>query len=369
MTIERFNRILDSNLQAQLRYEDRAAVSMYNLLDQARRELRARLTRHLERGNGYSASFSAAMIREIEAVMGQLRDGATGQIKDELTRAHERGFTGALAELRVFEEGINIAFASVNTNVLGLIVNEKTEFIQKTLEGVQRQMTAQIQRDIATANANRAARAAGQQTAVSDLLIADQARHDTTIIRDTLARGFAMGDSQPQMIKALCDPENGMLMRMTRVHATNVVRIGVNDTYNEGRMDTIRAAHEDLPHLGTAWVSALTDSTPICLALHGQKRELGQPFQAKGGTWLRPPAIGQPTKPAWHRCRSCVVPWSPRWPENPRLTQLTEDELKAYENGTAAPNRRLTPAAGSTNPTAAERAALQSRIDALKTRK
>jgi hypothetical protein len=331
MTVERFNRKLDANTARMLRNEDRGALKMYKILEDSRMELIAKLSRHTERGNGYSMTYYQAMLADVEAVMSEMYARATAMMKDEMTSAFTLGQNHLGAEVAIFETGgLAVITPKVSTAVLDIIINERTEFIGRLTESVKRTMIDEVRREAATRAANQAA----ASTAAATEVIQEQLlQGQVTGIKNALAKGFVQGDAVPQIVRRLTHPTDGTFIRMARPSAIRTVRIGMNDTYNEGRSEQLRSVHERLPHIKRAWRSALQDSTPICLHLHGQKCGVGEPFKYGGWQGDRPPAIGGGAEPKFHLCRSVVVATSERWPVNPLLEPLSAERIAHFNGG------------------------------------
>lgn len=328
--VSRYNRKLDANTARMLRNEDRGALRMYRILEDSRIELQQKLMRHMERGNQYSISFYQAMIADVESVMTQMYQQASELMREEMQNAFVLGQQHLFVEVAIFETSLSVITPKMNTAILDIIVNERTDFIRRLSESVQRSMIDELRREAAIQAANRTAAENGGVAAALDVdLVSAQVQG----VKGALAKGFVQGDSVPQIIRRLTHPNEGTFIRMTRASAVRTVRIGMNDTYNEGRNEQLRTVHERLPHIQRAWRSALQDSTPICLHLHGQRCAVGTPFRYRGWTGDRPPAIGAGAEPSFHLCRSCVVAWSERWPANPLLDPLSPERMAHFTNG------------------------------------
>jgi hypothetical protein len=321
--VERFNRRLDAHTVERLKHEDRSALRLYRVLERTREELFARILAFEDRwgeSRTYTPAYLAGVIDDINQALALLRQEAVGELRREMESSYMLGQEQTFEEVAVYYGGFKGIFAPrVPTDALLAVIDGRASFLEGTLERIRVQIIQQV----------RVAAAA----AADDAEALRRAGAGVEAIRERLMVGIASGDGTRSIARRLMAPREGEFVRLAYKDAILVTRLGVNDAFNEGHTSTLRQAKETLPELKQVWVSAKVRSTPICLGLHGQIRDIGEDFAWRAWHGKRPPAIGQGAEPRFHLCRSRVAPHHPDWPENPRLAPLSHDEVAYFLSG------------------------------------
>jgi hypothetical protein len=321
--VDRFNRKLDAHIIDRLKREDRAALRLYRALERTREALFGRLLAFEDRwgsARAYTPGYLSQVLDEINQALAELRREAVGELRHEMEQGYSLGQEQTFEEVAVFYGGFKGIFAPrLPNDALFAIIDGRASLLEGTLERIRIQLLQQV----------RLAAAA----AADDAEALSRAGASVEEIRDRLMVGIASGDGTRSIAKRLMAPREGEFVRLAYKDAVLITRLGINDAFNEGHSATLRQAKETLPGLVQVWVSAKVRSTPICLGLHGQVRDIGEDFSWRGWHGKRPPAIGQGAEPQFHLCRSRVAPHHPSWPTNPRLAPLDGDELAHFLSG------------------------------------
>ena len=317
---EVFNRRLDRNTLARLRAEDARTLRVYRLLEQSRREMYNRLLAFEAQWGtteAYTPAYLSRAIQDITNVMERFRIEATGIVADGIYEGFDLGQIQTFDEIRVFEDFGGFAPQAPIDTVFTL-VESNTAVLREMTTRLTTIVNTEIQR---TAMANGADAAALLRAGAS-----------TEEIKNVIARGIIEGKGTQSIARRLMAP-SGEFPRLSNATIMRTVRLSINDAFNEGHDTTIRKAKAVLPDMQRQWFSARVRSTPICLHLHGQVRDLGESFQHGEFTKDRPPAIGNGATPKFHLCRSRVIPYRANWPENPKTRPLTPAEIEDFKNG------------------------------------
>jgi hypothetical protein len=321
--VERFNRKLDTNIVSRLKREDRSALRLYRVLERTREELFGRILAFEDRwgeSRTFTPAYLAGIIDDTNQALALLRQEAVGELRREMEAGYMSGQEQTFEEVAVYYGGFNGIFAPrVPTDALMAVIDGRAAYLEGTLERIRVQLVQQI----------RLAAAA----AADDAEALRRAGAGVEAIRERLMVGIASGDGTRSIARRLMAPREGEFVRLAYKDAILVTRLGINDAFNEGHTATLRQAKETLPELAQVWVSAKVRSTPICLGLHGQVRDIGEDFTWRNWHGKRPPAIGQGADPSFHLCRSRVAPHHPDWPKNPQLAPLSRDEIAHFLSG------------------------------------
>lgn len=321
--VGRFNRKLDAHVVARLKREDRSALRLYRALERTREELFGRLLAFEDRWGGsrtFTPGYLSQIIDEINQALAELRREAVGELRSQMEQGFMLGQEQTFEEVAIFYGGFKGSFAPrLPTDALLAIIDGRASYLEGALERIRGHLVQQVRiASAAAADDAEALRRAG--AGVED-------------VRDRLMVGIASGDGTRSIAHRLMLPKEGEFVRLAYKDAILVARLGINDAFNEGHAATLRQAKETLPELKQVWVSAKVRSTPICLGLHGQVRDIGEDFSWRGWHGKRPPAIGQGAEPTFHLCRSRVAPHHPGWPENPKLAQLSSEDIEHFLAG------------------------------------
>lgn len=337
--IERFNRRLDAHLAHRLREEDAAALKLYRLLERTREELFGKLLVMEDRlagGQSFTQAYLASVLDDINVVMGRMREEATADARARMLAGLTLGQEQTYAEVAVFFHNVTASMKPrVPTDVMLRLLDGRVGLLDTTFERLRVRISHQLIEAVGATQAQAARLAASTVEEV-------QAR---------LAMGIAQGEGARSIARRLMAPGDGQFVRLGYREAIMQVRLNLNDAYNDAHAQALVDAQALIPELRQRWASAKVRSTNVCLCLHGAIAPIGGTFTAPGagGSWNRPPAVGQSATPLFHMCRSRVVPDHPDWPENPKLSPLSAAEREHFASGSgirAADGHRGTGATG-----------------------
>ena len=126
-------------------------------------------------------------------------------------------------------------------------------------------------------------------------------------IKQAAELSLALGEGETETMRRLFGdinkPGEKTPFRQVKISAERISRTVTNDLVNAGKLAAYTQYAEEFPELGilNEWVN-VTDfrTSDVCMALVGQKRPPGQPFQGGGFTGTHPPSHPN--------CRSTIIP-------------------------------------------------------------
>jgi len=322
---QQFNTLVDKHVLDRLQAEDESAFRIWALLEASRQDMFRRLLQfQTEWGSTerYTPQYLVLAIRDINGIISQFTSAASESLHNDMLL----GWTGAqeqtIAELGVFEV-VDSLRPSTPINTLLTLIDSRTENLQE----MTRRLNARIIQEISNpANHNQLDAEALQRAGAT-----------VEEIKNAIGRGLIEGQGTRGIAERIAGAD-GVFPQMGYHPIMSTVRIAINESYNEGHDETIRRASEIVPGIGRAWCSALVRSTPICLGLHGATAGVGEDLVCRdhanrGKRVSRPPAIGGDLVPAFHLCRSRLVPNKASWPPNPKLAPLSPEDIAHFAKG------------------------------------
>jgi hypothetical protein len=281
--------------------EDSTARSVLGAYQGTRRELVVRILDWFESGGGVSSPAEArrlatdmSLVREIDGAMGDLEADLGGLMRTSATKAQENALELASRELTLYmrEFGISPRRLAIDRASVAII------------ESVVQQVPGML----ATTRA---------------ALTAD------------LRRGLISGESFPQLVRSVLEldlEDRASAFRRGQTSMELFARRSVIEANNASRNGVYQDAEELIPGLQKQAIAVINDrTTETCLRVHGQIREIDEPYHLTG----TPRFSDEELYPPFHfRCRSSSVAYHADFEEAGGLT--TDAMREAAQEALAA---------------------------------
>jgi hypothetical protein len=283
---DRILRLIDSRQANLLRQENATVRQLTSVYEQSRRDLLARLSERFELlgpdpdpARIRQLMADRALILAIDEAMADLERNAGGVMAQRLSQISGQAADSILEELNMLARGLDISFRRFAVNELSLIA------INPALEQV-RGLTAELRGDLI----------------------------------NELQRGLASGERLDTISRSLLSNRavDNSVFRRGRTSAERMARRAIFQAENNSRLIFMQEGRQQVPGLKKQASAALAaNTTRTCLAVHGQIREIDQPFDLSE----QPRFARQMMAPPFHwGCRTAVTPYHDRFETRSTLT-------------------------------------------------
>jgi hypothetical protein len=280
--------------------EGAGASRVYKMLEQSRRELKARLESLPDTADGtFTQARLRASLAQIELVMKDVVRQLKGLGQDQIKEASELGMRDSLRYLKEMEK----RYSGVAVP-LGL---DRAAHFDHSLRGVQSSLLRQFPTSLKRYGADSIEKFEG-----------------------VLQQGVLQQRPMDAVIESIVNSDKFFEGR--RYWAERLVRTETLNAYGSGSLRSIKEAGDDWPDMRKVLVGYFDNRTgPDTFVLDGQTRKPNEPFRYRGkggqapGGMTRPPFMNTPKRP---NCRCVTVAWRPGWPKPATRNPLWGDVPK-----------------------------------------
>ena len=269
--------VLDRNQRALLTAEQRAARAVARAYNQARRELLDALLQAwtgsdvLDPADALNLLRRSGILQRIDQRLQQLEQEVGIQLRDVINASSELALEQVRREMALLPREIRA---------------QLTPFVQVD--------TAMVERFV--------------PIAMEDVTLGTAALRSR--LRRELQTGLLQGESFPALTRRLFTSDVPSVWRNGLVSAERLTRRLVIHANNAAHLELVQQAAQDVPELRKQAVAAVgPNTTETCLHVHGQIRELSEPFDLAP---YEPRFADRMQQTPFHwNCRTAITAWHP----------------------------------------------------------